>query len=68
MRLQLLGRLAVPPDEIRTEHTSSEEDWACMRSVNLHVTSGAVSVLRILVMLRTTRLLGADIMGHAVAG
>ena len=68
MRLQLLGQLAVPPDEIRTEHTSPEKDWACMRSVNLHVTSGAVSVLRILVMLRASRLQGADVMGHAVAG
>ena len=38
-----------------------------MRPVHLHVTSRAVGVLRVLVMLRTSRLNGAHFMIHAVA-
>ncbi|MDQ1639202.1 MAG: hypothetical protein QOF62_2541 [Pyrinomonadaceae bacterium] len=39
-----------------------------MRPVNFHVTGRAICVLRVLVMLWTTRLDGSDVMGHAVAG
>ena len=39
-----------------------------MRAVNLHVTRSAVSVLRILVMLRTSRLDCANVVRDAVAG
>jgi hypothetical protein len=38
-----------------------------MRPVNLHMTSGAVGVLRVLVMLWSTRFNGSDVMRDAVA-
>ena len=39
-----------------------------MRSMNLYVTSGAVGILRVEIMLRTSRLNGSDVMRYAVAG
>ena len=36
--------------------------------MNLHVTRCAVGILSVLIMLRTGRLDGSDVMGHAVAG
>jgi hypothetical protein len=39
-----------------------------MRPVNFHVTRGAIIVLRIQIVLRTSRLNGADVMGDAVTG
>ena len=44
----------------------TEEDWARMRPVNLHVTGRAVRVLSILVMLWTTGLNCANVMRYAV--
>ena len=38
-----------------------------MRPVNLHVTSRAVVVLSVQIMLRTGRLNGSDVMRYAVA-
>ena len=38
-----------------------------MRSVNLHVTSRAVSVLSVQIVLRACRLNCSDVMRHAVA-
>ena len=38
-----------------------------MRPVNLYVTSRAVGVLRVLIMLRASRLNGADVVRNAVA-
>ena len=39
-----------------------------MRPVNLDVTGRAVGVLRVLIMLWSSRLNGSDVMGHAVTG
>ena len=39
-----------------------------MRPVNLDVTGRAVGVLRVLIMLRSSRLNGSDVVRHAVAG
>ena len=44
-----------------------EENRTRPRSVNLHVASGAVCILGVLIMLWTSRLKRADVMRHAVA-
>ena len=52
---------------VQIPHASPKEDWTCMRPVDLHVTSRAVVVLRVQIMLRTSRLKGSDVMRNAVA-
>src|SRR6185503_288785 len=65
LALQFLG--GPVPDSGPPAHNSSEEDGAGMRPVNLYVTSCAVTVLRVLVMLRTSGLESSDVVCHAMA-
>ena len=63
LALQFLGGPGAGPPA----HNSPEEDGARMRPVNLYVTSRAVTVLRVLVMLRTSGLESSDVVCHAMA-
>ena len=48
-------------------NNSSEENGACMRPVNLHVTGRTICILRVLIMLRTRRFNRSNVMRYAVA-